>query len=165
VLAKLADEWLMRAEGAEPRLSSRDVARGSAARPGYATGPSRIKLPEKCGCPVKLCRERRRRGEPAPAHSRMWLSELVARSSRSTRTRASQVQGDEINVLPLTRSIRTQLAVFDVVMAWSVDRLGRSLQDLVVFLNELRDLKVDLFLHKQAWMLGEQPGTLPRASH
>src|SRR3954453_4964717 len=38
---------------------------------------------------------------------------------------------------------------FDVVMAWSVDRLGRSLQDLVAFLNELRDLKVDLFLHKQ----------------
>jgi DNA invertase Pin-like site-specific DNA recombinase len=38
---------------------------------------------------------------------------------------------------------------FDVVMAWSVDRLGRSLQDLVGFLNELRDLKVDLFLHKQ----------------
>jgi DNA invertase Pin-like site-specific DNA recombinase len=39
---------------------------------------------------------------------------------------------------------------FDVVMAWSVDRLGRSLQDLVGFMNELRDLKVDLFLHKQA---------------
>jgi DNA invertase Pin-like site-specific DNA recombinase len=38
---------------------------------------------------------------------------------------------------------------FKVVMAWSVDRLGRSLQDLVAFLNELRDLKVDLFLHKQ----------------
>ena len=27
--------------------------------------------------------------------------------------------------------------------------LGRSLQDLVAFLSELRDLKVDLFLHKQ----------------
>ena len=26
---------------------------------------------------------------------------------------------------------------FDVVMAWSVDRLGRSLQDLVAFLSEL----------------------------
>ena len=26
---------------------------------------------------------------------------------------------------------------FDVVMAWSVDRLGRSLQDLVAFLGEL----------------------------
>lgn len=38
---------------------------------------------------------------------------------------------------------------FDVVMAWSVDRLGRSLQDLVAFLNELRALQVDLFLHKQ----------------
>jgi DNA invertase Pin-like site-specific DNA recombinase len=38
---------------------------------------------------------------------------------------------------------------FDLVMAWSVDRFGRSLQDLVVFLNELRDLKIDLFLHKQ----------------
>jgi DNA invertase Pin-like site-specific DNA recombinase len=27
---------------------------------------------------------------------------------------------------------------FDLVMAWSVDRLGRSLQDLVGFLSELR---------------------------
>src|SRR5712671_5585444 len=38
---------------------------------------------------------------------------------------------------------------FDVVMAWSVDRLGRSLQDLVGFLSELHALKVDLFLHQQ----------------
>src|SRR5882757_9247850 len=38
---------------------------------------------------------------------------------------------------------------FDVVMAWSVDRLGRSLQDLVGFLAELHALKVDLFLHQQ----------------
>lgn len=38
---------------------------------------------------------------------------------------------------------------FDVVMAWSVDRLGRSLQDLVVFLNHLRETNVDLFLHQQ----------------
>jgi DNA invertase Pin-like site-specific DNA recombinase len=38
---------------------------------------------------------------------------------------------------------------FDVVMAWSVDRLGRSLQDLVGFLSELRALGVDLFLHQQ----------------
>jgi DNA invertase Pin-like site-specific DNA recombinase len=34
---------------------------------------------------------------------------------------------------------------FDVVMAWSVDRLGRSLQDLVAFLSELHSLKIDLF--------------------
>jgi DNA invertase Pin-like site-specific DNA recombinase len=38
---------------------------------------------------------------------------------------------------------------FDVVMAWSVDRLGRSLQHLVAFLGELHALGVDLFLHQQ----------------
>jgi DNA invertase Pin-like site-specific DNA recombinase len=38
---------------------------------------------------------------------------------------------------------------FDVVMAWSVDRLGRSLQDLIAFLGELHALGVDLFLHQQ----------------
>jgi len=38
---------------------------------------------------------------------------------------------------------------FDVVMAWSVDRLGRSLQELVAFLGELHALRVDLFLHQQ----------------
>ena len=34
-------------------------------------------------------------------------------------------------------------------MAWSVDRLGRSLQDLVAFLEHLRSTKVELFLHQQ----------------
>ena len=38
---------------------------------------------------------------------------------------------------------------FDVVMSWSVDRLGRSLQDLVGFLSELHALGVDLYLHQQ----------------
>jgi DNA invertase Pin-like site-specific DNA recombinase len=36
-----------------------------------------------------------------------------------------------------------------MVMAWSVDRLGRSLQDLVGFLSELHALGIDLFLHQQ----------------
>src|SRR6201985_3467773 len=39
---------------------------------------------------------------------------------------------------------------FDVVMAWSVDRLGRSLVDLVGGLQELHGAAVDLFLHQQA---------------
>ncbi|MGZ4953545.1 MAG: recombinase family protein [Methylobacter sp.] len=39
---------------------------------------------------------------------------------------------------------------FDVIAAWSVDRLGRSLQDLVSFLNELHALGIDLYLHQQA---------------
>jgi DNA invertase Pin-like site-specific DNA recombinase len=38
---------------------------------------------------------------------------------------------------------------FDMVMAWSVDRLGRGLQDLVGFLSELHALKIDLFLRQQ----------------
>jgi DNA invertase Pin-like site-specific DNA recombinase len=39
---------------------------------------------------------------------------------------------------------------FDVLGAWAVDRLGRSLQDLVATLGELRAAGVDLFLHQQA---------------
>ena len=39
---------------------------------------------------------------------------------------------------------------FDMIAAWSVDRLGRSLQDLIGFMNELRALGVDLYLHQQA---------------
>jgi DNA invertase Pin-like site-specific DNA recombinase len=38
---------------------------------------------------------------------------------------------------------------FNVVMAWNVDRLGRSLQDLVGFLSHLHALRIDLFLHQQ----------------
>jgi DNA invertase Pin-like site-specific DNA recombinase len=38
---------------------------------------------------------------------------------------------------------------FDLVAAWSVDRLGRSLQDLVSLLGELHAKRVDLYLHQQ----------------
>jgi DNA invertase Pin-like site-specific DNA recombinase len=37
----------------------------------------------------------------------------------------------------------------DMIAAWSVDRLGRSLQDLVGFLGEIHGAGVDLFLHQQ----------------
>jgi DNA invertase Pin-like site-specific DNA recombinase len=37
----------------------------------------------------------------------------------------------------------------DLIMAWSVDRLGRSLPDLVSFLTEIHGAGVDLFLLKQ----------------
>lgn len=39
---------------------------------------------------------------------------------------------------------------FDVVAAWSVDRLGRSLQDLISMLSELHASGIDLYLHQQA---------------
>ena len=38
---------------------------------------------------------------------------------------------------------------FDLVASWSVDRLGRSLVDLVALLQELHSKKVDLYLHQQ----------------
>ncbi len=38
---------------------------------------------------------------------------------------------------------------FDMIAAWSVDRLGRSLQHLVGLLEELQALGVDLYLHQQ----------------
>ena len=38
---------------------------------------------------------------------------------------------------------------FDVVAAWSVDRLGRSLQTLVEFLSDIHGFGVDLYLHQQ----------------
>jgi DNA invertase Pin-like site-specific DNA recombinase len=38
---------------------------------------------------------------------------------------------------------------FDMVAAWSVDRLGRSLTDLLGILQDLQEKGVDLFLHQQ----------------
>jgi DNA invertase Pin-like site-specific DNA recombinase len=38
---------------------------------------------------------------------------------------------------------------FDIIAAWSVDRLGRSLQHLVTFLAEINARCVDLYLHTQ----------------
>jgi DNA invertase Pin-like site-specific DNA recombinase len=37
----------------------------------------------------------------------------------------------------------------DLVAAWSVDRLGRSLQDLIGLLQEMHSKHVDLYLHQQ----------------
>jgi DNA invertase Pin-like site-specific DNA recombinase len=39
---------------------------------------------------------------------------------------------------------------FDKVMAWSVDRLGRSLPHLLAFMAELKAKGVDLYLHQQS---------------
>jgi DNA invertase Pin-like site-specific DNA recombinase len=38
---------------------------------------------------------------------------------------------------------------FDVIMAWSIDRLGRSLSDLLRTMQELEAFKVDIFVDQQ----------------
>ena len=39
---------------------------------------------------------------------------------------------------------------FDVVMAWAIDRLGRSLVDLLGTIQHLEAVGVDLYLHQQS---------------
>lgn len=38
----------------------------------------------------------------------------------------------------------------DVVMAWSIDRLGRSIQHLTSFMTEVQSIGIDLYIHQQA---------------
>jgi DNA invertase Pin-like site-specific DNA recombinase len=38
---------------------------------------------------------------------------------------------------------------FDMILVWSIDRLGRSLQNLVELLNDLQSMKVDLMFLQQ----------------
>jgi len=47
---------------------------------------------------------------------------------------------------------------YDVVAAWSVCRLGRSLPDLIGLLGELQSRSVDLYLHQQALDTGTPSG-------
>ena len=37
----------------------------------------------------------------------------------------------------------------DMIACWSVDRIGRSLQNLVSFLQEINDRNINLYLHQQ----------------
>jgi DNA invertase Pin-like site-specific DNA recombinase len=39
---------------------------------------------------------------------------------------------------------------FDMILVWSIDRLGRSLQNLVELLNDLQSMRVDLMFLQQA---------------
>ena len=47
----------------------------------------------------------------------------------------------------LKRSTRRE---FDVVMVWAIDRLGRSIQHLVSFMNDMQSVGIDLYIHQQA---------------
>jgi DNA invertase Pin-like site-specific DNA recombinase len=38
---------------------------------------------------------------------------------------------------------------FDGILVWSIDRIGRSLQDLISFLNDIQSKNIDLYIHQQ----------------
>ena len=39
---------------------------------------------------------------------------------------------------------------YDLIMVWAIDRLGRSIQHLVGFMNDIQAMGVDLYVHQQA---------------
>ncbi len=49
---------------------------------------------------------------------------------------------------------------FDIVAAWSVCRLSRSLPDLIALLGELQARDIDLYLHQQALDTGTPAGRM-----
>jgi DNA invertase Pin-like site-specific DNA recombinase len=89
--------------------------------------------------------ENQRRELVAVAERHGWniVAEFVDHAISGSKSRKDRPQFDAL----LHGVARRE---FDMVAAWSVDRLGRSLQDLVDFLSNLQSKKVDLYLHQQA---------------
>ena len=49
---------------------------------------------------------------------------------------------------------------FDTILVWDVSRLGRSLQDLVSFLNEIHSVGCDLYIHQSGIDTSTQTGKM-----
>src|SRR5580693_114972 len=88
--------------------------------------------------------ENQRRELTAAATSRGWtvVAEYADESISGAKGRDGRPQLD----LMLKDAVRRR---FDVAMVWAVDRLGRSLPDLIGSMQELHGAKVDLFLLQQ----------------
>jgi DNA invertase Pin-like site-specific DNA recombinase len=89
--------------------------------------------------------ENQRQALRAAAEYRGWtvVEEYVDEGISGARGREKRPAFDRLLKAVVRRKI-------DIVAAWSVDRLGRSLQDLVLFLGELRAAGVDLYVDRQA---------------
>lgn len=87
-------------------------------------------------------------------NQRMVLEEIAAKSGWDIveiyEDKASGAKGKESR--PAYKKLQEDATrrKFDMVAAWSIDRLGRSLQELVSFLNEIQAIGIDLYLHQQA---------------
>ena len=70
------------------------------------------------------------------------VSEFIDNGISGAKSRKDRPALDEMVKLATQRK-------FEMVMCWSIDRLGRSLQHLVEILNELQAMKIDLFFMQQ----------------
>jgi len=79
------------------------------------------------------------------AHRQGWsiVAELSDEGISGSKGRDKRPAFDQL----LKRATRRE---FDLIMVWAIDRLGRSIQHLVGFMNELQSLRVDLYVHQQA---------------
>ena len=71
------------------------------------------------------------------------VAELVDDGISGTKGRDQRPAFDRLFQMVQRREI-------DVVMAWSIDRLGRSIQHLVSLMTDIQSAGVDLFIHQQA---------------
>jgi DNA invertase Pin-like site-specific DNA recombinase len=88
--------------------------------------------------------ENQRRELTAACEHRGWsiITEFADEGISGSKGRDKRPAFDRLHKAIVRRQI-------DVVAAWSVDRLGRSLQDLVGFLAEVQAAGCDLYLHTQ----------------
>ena len=83
------------------------------------------------------------------AHQRRVRGSGPPRKSSSLRTPASPAPKAATSARASIGCSKPSRRDVDMVAAWSVDRLGRSLIDLLDFLRELHAKGFDLFLHQQ----------------
>src|SRR3954453_14253294 len=88
--------------------------------------------------------ENQRRELTAAAERRGWriVAEFVDDGISGAKGRDKRPAFDRLHKAIVRRE-------FDIVAAWSGDRRGRSLQDLVAFLGEVHGAGVDLYLDRQ----------------
>ena len=70
------------------------------------------------------------------------VSEFIDNGISGSKSRKDRPALDEMMKLATQRK-------FEMVLCWSIDRLGRSLQHLVEILNELQAMKIDLYFMQQ----------------
>jgi DNA invertase Pin-like site-specific DNA recombinase len=80
--------------------------------------------------------------EVADRHGWEIIAEFIDKGISGAKGRADRPQFDALLKAVARREV-------DLIAAWSVDRLGRSLTHLLSFLEELSEKRVDLYLHQQ----------------